>query len=30
MKSTSNFNRLGDFPFDIENLFDHFLGGNQP
>lgn len=26
MKSTSNFNRLGDFQVDIENLFDHFLG----
>lgn len=29
MHSTSNFNRLGDFQVDIENLFDHFFG-NQP
>ena len=26
MKTTANFNRLGDFQVDIENLFDHFLG----
>ena len=25
MRSTSNFNRLGDFQVDIENLFDHFF-----
>ena len=29
MRSTSNFNRLGDFQVDFENLFDHILG-NQP
>jgi len=29
MKSTSNTNRLGDFPIDIENIFDHFFGNPQ-
>lgn len=29
MKTSSNFNRLGDFQVDIENLFDHFFGNQQ-
>lgn len=29
MHSTSNFNRLGDFQVDIENLFDHFFGNQS-
>ena len=29
MKTSKNYNRLGDFQVDIENLFDHFFG-NQP
>lgn len=30
MKTSSNCNRLGDFQVDIENLFDHFFGNQQP
>ncbi len=29
MKTSSNSNRLGEFPVDIENLFDHFFGNQQ-
>ena len=29
MKTSTNFNRLGDFQVDIENLFDHFFGNQQ-
>ncbi len=30
MKTSANCNRLGDFQVDIENLFDHFFGNQQP
>ncbi len=30
MKTSTNCNRLGDFQVDIENLFDHFFGNQQP